>query len=127
MTRRALISGAVCSGLMAGLCALALWLVACHPAEPDVRIYGSSGLTPATLRDIADHLDRAPADPWPCITSISIGARCPGTHGCYYPDEGNIYSSPEALGHEILHSAMECAHGNPDYDHTDPAWQEVGR
>lgn len=124
MTRRQLLPPFLLAASLAALCALALWLTSCQPTQPELRIYGAEQLDAETLRDVADHLDRAPANPWPCVTSISLGARCPGTHGCYYPDEGNIYSSPAALGHEILHAAGECW-GDYDPQHLQPWWRDV--
>lgn len=106
---------------LSGLVLVLSALQGCAPDPyPTTRIWGE--LDAATLHRIAEALPVLPASPWPCVADLHLDESCPGTHGCYYPDERAIYSSPAALPHELGHAASECATGDPDYDHRAEWW-----
>lgn len=120
----------ICAAVCLALAAIAgvLMLQGCTP-ECARQLHGAcwygETLTPETEARIAAALPLLPADPWPCVWTVHVGHACPGTHGCYWPDQRRIESTQAAFVHEISHAAAECATGNPDYSHAAPWWREV--
>lgn len=122
--RQHTILGVLVAGVI--LTGIAFLIVSCTSPGPSrtLTFYGER-ITPETWHRVDRALPLLPADPFPCVLAVELGASCTGTHGCYDPDQHSIRSSQAALPHELGHAAAECSSGDPDYRHTAPWWRDV--